>query len=118
MSGMRYGEEFRVLREAQEEARKRLEEEARRENERLRAERLARLEREREAERAKHAAEREAALAPAKRAAKLRWLIDNPGYSERDFEKKIWPLLRAQLLEDERAALLQREIEAQRRRPR
>jgi hypothetical protein len=69
-----------------------------------------------DAERQRREAEQEAALAPTKERARRQWLYDHPEMTAADFEARAWPLLKANLLEDEREAAIQREMEAMRRR--
>ena len=95
----------REEREAQE-ARER---EARKaENDRLRAEYLAGLEAERAERRRRDEEALDAELEPVKQRMKREWLANHPAATETDFERKAWPHLRANLLEDRREQLIAR----------
>ena len=59
-----------------------------------------------EADRRQEAAT-DAALAPAKERARRDWLLSHPGKDAADFEKVAWPLIRANLIEDQRAAVIE-----------
>ena len=52
-------------------------------------------------------AETDAALAPAKERARRDWLVSHPGQDAAAFEKVAWPLVRQNLLEDQRAAVIE-----------
>ena len=55
-----------------------------------------------EAEAARREAELEAQLAPAKQRELRNWLINHPDQTEAVFLAKVWPLVRENLLEDEK----------------
>ena len=71
------------------------------ENDAAREARIAK-QRAEEAEReAQHQAEIDARLEPVKQRERRRWLYDHPDRTETDFEKKAWPLLRQNLIEED-----------------
>jgi len=74
-----------------------------------------RLKAKRDAEQAQRDAEFEASVAPVKRVKMLEWLVDHPDKSEKDFAR-VRPHMRELLKIDDRDELIQREIDAQRRR--
>ena len=57
------------------------------------------------AERQRHEAKLDAELAPRKEQLKRQWLVDHPEYGPADFERRAWPLLRQNLIEDRREHL-------------
>ena len=60
------------------------------------------------AERQRREAEHDARLEPAKRRLRREWLATQTESDERVFEQKVWPLLKANLLEDQRAELVKK----------
>jgi len=91
-------------------------EEMQRANAEARARYLAGLEAKKLEEKQRAEAAIEAELAPQKERAKRQWLYDHPDKEAKDFERNAWPLLKANLLEEQDEQRLQAEIEAQRRR--
>jgi hypothetical protein len=83
------------------------------ENDELRRKYLAGLEAAKDEKRREHEREIDAELEPAKQRLKRAWLANNPAFTEFDFEKKAWILLRQNLLEERNAASLNAEIQAQ-----
>ena len=69
-------------------------------NDATRRERLAKQQAEEAEREARKQAELDQALAPTKAYRMWEWLVDHPDQTEADFEKKTWPLLRANLIED------------------
>ena len=92
---------------AKEEERRKLEVQ-RAENRRAREAHRASLEAQQAAERRRHEAELDAELEPVKQRTKREWLASHPAATEADFERRAWPLLRQNLLEDRREQLIAR----------
>jgi hypothetical protein len=83
------------------------------ENDELRRNRLARLASAKDEKRREHEREIDAELEPTKQRLKRDWLANNPAFTEFDFEKKAWILLRQNLVEERNAVSLNAEIRAQ-----
>ena len=92
---------------AKEEERRRLEAQ-RAENRRAREAHRASLEAQQTAERQRHEEALDAELEPTKQRMKREWLANHPAATEADFERRAWPLLRQNLLEDRREQLIAR----------
>jgi hypothetical protein len=74
--------------------------EAQRLNEEARQRWLAKVEADREAQRARDQAAVDAQLAPTKERLKRQWLADHPEADAETFERRAWPQLKANLLDD------------------
>jgi hypothetical protein len=83
------------------------------ENDELRRNRLARLASAKDEKRREHEREIDVELEPAKQRLKRDWLANNPAFTESDFEKKAWVLLRQNLIEERNTASLSAEMQAQ-----
>jgi len=83
------------------------------ENDELRRNRLARLASAKDEKRREHEREIDAELEPQKQRLKRDWLANNPAFTEFDFERKAWILLRQNLVEERNAASLSSEIQSQ-----
>ena len=97
----------RAEREAWEEQQKEEQEERVRANTKARETYLSGLAKQKAEVVQRHEAATAAALAPAKERARRDFLIANPGRDAADFEKVAWPLVRQNLLEDEKAQALE-----------
>jgi hypothetical protein len=97
-----YGAEYQARRAQDVADREAQEEERRRANEAARQRILDGVAAERAADAKKQEAAIEAALAPAKEREKRAWLAAHPDKTEHTFETKAWPLLRANLLDEDR----------------
>lgn len=91
--------EQRREREAQEEAARQEQAERDRENARVRAAYRAGLEAKKAAKQAERDAELEAELTPERARLERQWRADHPDQDGRDFQRKAWPALRANLIE-------------------
>ena len=83
-------------------------EDRRAENRRAREAHRAALEAQQAAERRRREAERDAQLEPIKQRTKRAWLAAHPESDEQTFERRAWPPLKANLLEDQHEELVRR----------
>ncbi len=74
---------------------------------------LAKLDDDRKAKQAETDAQIELSLAPEKKRLQNEWLANNPTQTSADFEKKAWHLLKENLIEQQKAASLEAEIQRQ-----
>ena len=75
----------------------------------------AKLQAERDAKQAEHDARIEAELQPIKERERRQWLIDHPDKDEKTFEARVWPLIKANLIEDRQKMMVQMATERLRR---
>ncbi|MCW5967583.1 MAG: hypothetical protein KIT57_03655 [Blastocatellales bacterium] len=96
-------EQQRRDREARERQEARAVEEAREQNRAARERYLVGLEQKRQARQREEDLKIDAQLEPQKTQLRRQWLADHPTQTERDFETRAWPGLRANLIDQERA---------------
>lgn len=99
-----YDDEFRRQRQTEEAEREKDQQERIRQNAIAGKQIEAGLEAKREAERQDREARIDAELEPEKQRLQRQWLADHPDKTARDFNTHAWPLLRANILEQHKAA--------------
>lgn len=100
-----YSKDFQAAHEARMKAEEDARKEQQRQNAAARNAYLDDLEAERQAKRDEAEARLDAQLAPTKERARNQWLYDHPDKTADDFEAHAWPLLRKNLVEDQRESI-------------
>ena len=103
-----YNELSKIYKEAQE----RDEADMKRKNDEARAAYKAQLQAEKDRRAAAQESEIDRQLAPVKEREKRRWLAEHPGHSAEDFERRAWPKLRANLVEDRQRKIDEQQTQA------